>query len=521
MASLWSKYFASCKSRLSAIARSCFLGRQRARAKVKELKQRIAEQCEAARQSQARIEQLEAENRRLQECVREAEAKQAQATQAQPVNLPIGEVPPGQQFGAGMMTLCVNLARAIGLRPTTVALGVFFAWLNLAPAVPTYQTIRGWMQRIGLDRMQNVKKTDGGVWLTDHSNQIGKEKVLTIMRVRHWQPGVPLRLEDMDILTLAPGEAYKREDVAKEYQATAARCGVPRAVETDGAVELREPVETLGKRKEKPLTLRDPKHFLANQLEALLKQDGQWEAFTKQLGGTRSALQQTELAHFIPPSFKTKARFMNLAPTLHWATTVLWHLGHPESQSRQNVTPERMREKLGWLEEFAPNIAQWQECQAVISTTLTLLNTEGIFQGVTDRLQERVAELARGDMSRELLARMMKFLDEHEAKLKPGERMPLSTEIVESAFGKFKQLERQHARGGFTGLLLTFPVLLRETTPEEVRESVARVKVADVKQWEKQHLPRTLAARRQLMFREANPKASKAKTSATPMTSTD
>ena len=66
--------------------------------------------------------------------------------------------------------------------------------------------------------------TQDGVWLADRSNQIGKEKVLAIMRVRNWKPGVPLRLEDMDIMALTPGESWKGEDVAKVYKATAKRC---------------------------------------------------------------------------------------------------------------------------------------------------------------------------------------------------------------------------------------------------------------------------------------------------------
>jgi hypothetical protein len=373
------------------------------------------------------------------------------------------------------------------------------------------------MQRLGLDRMRNAANEDGGVWLTDHSNQIGKEKVLAIMRVRAWQPGAALRLEDLDILMAKPGESWKREDVADAYQATAKRCGVPRAVEMDGAVELREPVATLGNPRQRPLPLRDPKHFLGNRLEALLKKDPHWEAFTKQLGPTRSAVQQTELAHFVPPGFKAKARFMNLQPTLHWASTTLWHLTHPDSQSRRGIAPERMREKLGWLEAFAPHIEQWQECQAVISETLTFLNTEGIFRGVADRLRERVSGLARGAMAKELVDRTVKFLDEHTTNLKDGERLPMSTEIVESAFGKYKQLEKQQSKGGFTHLLLTFPVLLRATTPEEVTASFARVRVTDVKQWVKENMPQTLTAKRQLVFREANPKTKrKNENSATP-----
>lgn len=370
--------------------------------------------------------------------------------------------------------------------------------------------------------MQEVKNIEGGVWLTDHSNQIGKDKVLGILRVRDWKPGRALRLQDMDMLALKPGESWKREDVAKVYQGTAERCGTPRAVLTDGAVELRDPVETLGKPGEKPpWTLRDPKHFLANQLEALLQQDPRWEAFTKQLGGMRSALQQTEMAHFVPPGFKTKARFMNLEPTLRWASIMLWQLTHPKSRSRQNITPERLQEKLGWLAEYAPNVARWQECQAVISATLTFLNAEGIFPGVTERFRALVANLARGDLSKELATRTANFLDAQEKKLTAGTRMPISTEIIESAFGKFKQLEKQHSKGGFTGLLLAFPVLLRPTTPEEMRACFARVKVADVTRWTKENLRQTLTAKRQLVFREANPKKKKTPPhSATPTAST-
>ena len=53
-----------------------------------------------------------------------------------------------------------------------------------------------------------------------------------------------------------------------------------------------------------------------NKLAEWLKKDADYEAFARQIGPARSALQQTELAHFTPPPFKTKARFMNLQPTI-------------------------------------------------------------------------------------------------------------------------------------------------------------------------------------------------------------
>lgn len=125
MATLWPTYFSTCKSRLSAIARICFLGRERAWETIREQKETIVELTRRMRQSEARVERVEAENCRLREIVREAEVERARVVSPSAI-LPLGEAPPGQQYGVGMMTLCVNLARKIGLRPTVEALGVFF-----------------------------------------------------------------------------------------------------------------------------------------------------------------------------------------------------------------------------------------------------------------------------------------------------------------------------------------------------------------------------------------------------------
>lgn len=364
--------------------------------------------------------------------------------------------------------------------------------------------------------MQNAKKLSGGVWLADHTIQTGKEKVLAVMRVPEAQLPCrsPLRHQDVEVLTLVPGEEWKRDDVRKVFVETLERCGTPRAIESDGAVELQESAENLGKLPEKPLVLRDPKHFLANRLEALLTRDSQYQAFIKQLGGARSALQQTELAHFIPRAFKVKARFMNLAPTLTWASTLLWHLDHPESESRKGVTESRMMEKLGWLRDFAPSIRQWQVCQDVVSTALKFINQQGIFRGAAKQFKKLVVGMEHNPMSQQLVQRMVEFLRGYEHKLRSDERLPMSTEILESSFSLYKHLEKQHSKSGFTSLLLAYPLLLRATTPEEVTASFARVKVADVKKWVAKYLGRTLASKRQLVFREARVAT---KNSATPV----
>ena len=48
-----------------------------------------------------------------------------------------------------------------------------------------------------------------------------------------------------------------------------------------------------------------------------------------------------------------------------------------------------------------------------------------------------------------MLASLLKFVRQSESKLAEGQRLPMSTEILEASFGLFKQLECQHSKGGF------------------------------------------------------------------------
>lgn len=281
---------------------------------------------------------------------------------------------------------------------------------------------------------------------------------------------------------------------------------MPDNVATDGAVELWESVSVLENAGKTPRIFRDPQHFLANKFEALLKKDPDYEGFARRVGQARAMLQQTELAYFTPPSFKTKARFMNLKPTIAWAAAALWHLNHPDSATCQKVSRDRLEGKLGWLREYESGIARWQACHNVISTTLALLNRRGLFHGVVQAYEEEVKGLATCDGSRQLVRDMTTLLREYESQLAEKERVPISTEILESSFALYKQLEQQHSKTGFTSLLLAFPTLLKATTADEVTACFAQVKVADVKAWSRQHLAQTVTKQRQRMYREATPR---------------
>ena len=182
---------------------------------------------------------------------------------------------------------------------------------------------------------------------------------------------------------------------------------------------------------------------------------------------------------------------------------VLWHLSHPNSVARHDITTARMNEKLGWLREFRRDIQRCLAGQAVISTALTFINTQALFHGAADALAKELLPLRTCELSGLVADRLIHFVRSAEMKLSPGERLPLSTEILESSFGLYKQLEGQHSKGGFTSLLASFGALLKPATAESIRHDLSRIPVKAMRTWVKTNLKTTLASKRNAAYIES------------------
>lgn len=471
------------------------------REEKKQFQQTVRNKDRFIREQARRNRQLRMENRQLRE---------------QPVRFPHDPPLPNHQYGAIMIALCLKLVLKVGLRATPEVLKVVFETLNMSVAsIPDWTTVRSWTLRAGVAAIERpIEPAEDWIWMADHSSQTGQEKVLSIIGVRACHlppPGEPLRREHMRVLQVAVDTRSKREDVAEVYQAVSQLCGKPPlALIVDGAVELREGADPLKIERESMLVLRDFKHYAANTIEKIVGNDERFGQFLKESGRTRCSIQQTELAHFTPPGPRPKSRFMNLAPMLTWAAMVLWHLSHHRSESRREIPVARMNEKLGWMREYRDDVQSWNACQNVVSAALTFINEHGVFAGSARWLcayvRVRQRDVDRRDpinaASRRVLARLVRFVRDAEQQIPEGLRLPMSTEILESSFGRFKQLERQHSKGGYTGLVAAYGILFEQITPESIRRDFARVKTRDAQAWVARTLGRTLASKRQTAYRE-------------------
>ena len=470
---------------------------RRLREEMEELNAQLDRRAQQGQQQQQEINDLRRQVAELQK--ERDEARQS-------VNLPEDRPLGTHGYGARMISLAVNAARSVGLRGAARVLRLFFDWLGVEQDTPTRTAIRNWLQRLGIAELQQpLEPNEHLVVMVDHSNQIGTEKVLVVLGVNASalpEPGESLKHENVRVLEVKPGSQWKTDDMEQEYEAIADRYGTPRAVLVDGATELRDGAKCLKNRRSDTIVLRDFKHYAANVMKSLLGNDRRFQEVGGKIGKTRSAIQQTELAHLTPRSPKQKARFMNLAATIRWMTMIAWLLKNPDATAREGISAERMQDKLGWVEQYTDDIAVWQECQDVVSASLTFINEQYLFRGAADALRSVIGDSLEYDKSKELAKRLVDFVHDAEQQLRAGERLPMSTEILESTFGLYKQLERQHSKSGFTSLLACLPALLKPTTPEGVSDAFQRVSAKDVKAWVKKHFGSTVTSRRQAAYAE-------------------
>jgi hypothetical protein len=391
--------------------------------------------------------------------------------------------------------------------------------------VPHWTTVRMWLLRLAYHKLHRPKEQAlDWVWIIDHSNQIGTEKCLLILAVRASQllpPGkaYPLHLDQMEPIELEPVTVSDQEVVYRQLEANVAKTGVPRAIIDDHGGDLAGGVELFRRAHPETIEIYDISHKAACLLKARLERDEQWKSFAAQAGQTKCKIQQTEWAFLVPPSQRLKARYMNLRPLMIWGFQTLAIVDHPGPEVLRHGTKERLQEKLGWLRQFRAALQDWSELEQVIGVGVDFVRTQGLYPGAARGLRKRLAQLSLGPIGAALGKDLSKFVASQAKLVRPDERLPACSEVIETCFGKFKTLEREQANGGFTGLLLGLAGCVAERTEGVVHEALQKVKTREVIAWIKTKLGPTVGSKRRLAYRSveaSKPKRNESKSETKP-----
>ena len=418
----------------------------------------------------------------------------------------LGERPACQQFSFLVIGLFLEfvIQAAVSLRGTSAVLAVVQRFLPQIERMPSANGGQMWLLRIGLYEVMRAKeKADDWVWLVDHTVQIGSMKCLLVVgcRLEVWQAEPhPLEHGDLQVLALEPVVTSTGAVVEQQLDELAEQVGVPRQLLSDHGSDLKCGIEAFCQKHPETACNYDIAHQIALVLKRELAGDARWSRYLQALGQAKLRLLQTPLAYLVPPSPKSKARYMNLAELVAWGQKALTYLDAPQAVGGVPVLAQDREEKLGWLREYRTALGEWQAVMGVVSQTLTYVRHAGYHAKAKKELAKQLQEVPHTAMSRRVAAALVAFVADQSAHARPGERLIGSTECLESLIGKGKRLEGQQSKSGFTKMLLGMAAAVVKPTKEYLNAAFAAVKVRDVLEWCKSKLGESLQSQRRQAF---------------------
>jgi hypothetical protein len=288
--------------------------------------------------------------------------------------------------------------------------------------------------------------------------------------------------------------------IFEQLEASAKLTGIPRQIVADQGSDLKAGIEAFCQTHPTTSSIYDITHKTACVLKHELAGDTSWHAFTRFAAQSKRQVQQSALACLAPPNQRAKARYMNIDVLVRWGQQLLDVMDHPERLCDLQIDRAMVEVKLGWIRDFRTNLAEWQEWLEVIDVTETLVRRQGVYRGVHRELKTRLAPVTRRVRSRAVGAHLVAVLAKESLKAKANECLLGSSEVIESVFGKFKHMERDQARAGFTGLVLSLAAMVSTTTAEVVQQALRTGTTQNVLSWCKQTLGASVQAKRRKAF---------------------
>ena len=124
--------------------------------------------------------------------------------------------------------------------------------------------------------------------------------------------------------------------------------------------------------------------------------DEHWKRFASLAAQAKFAIQQTPVACLVPPSQRSKSRFMNLGELVRWGRQTLALLDDPLRLERLPESADRVREKLGWLAEFRESLAEWSAYHDLIEGALDFVRCRGLYVGAGSDLAAALPAASEG-----------------------------------------------------------------------------------------------------------------------------
>lgn len=362
--------------------------------------------------------------------------------------------------------------------------------------VPSYKSVSRWLTRVGLFKLNSPKEqADDWALIVDNSIQVGTDKCLVILGTRLSRLKLKaLTFADMEVLYIGIHNNPTKDIVCQALEKAQEKVGKVEMVCADDGPDLRIGI-ILFCEKHGAGRVYDTIHKIGTYLKRILEKNPRWETFTKAVAQAKKKMQQTQAAHLMPPNQRTKSRFLNIDVLTKWSVDALHILTGPETNDKK-----LLQQYCGWLLDYKELIDYLEQLDVINKQVRQHIREYGLSSRTGEHV-EALLETALKSSSFNYLAceyagKLIDFFQDH-SKIVPKNRVWIgSSEIIESLFGKFKALEQNQHKGGFTSLVLGMAACIGSLDPSIVKRALLEIKTKDVEDWTEAKIGKTFLSKR-------------------------
>lgn len=380
-------------------------------------------------------------------------------------------------------------------------------------AFSRHTTVRQWIHRNGCRQLtQPVEQAKDWVVLADLTVDIGIMKCLAMIGIKmdvvESQNNMILSHSDVKVLGLYPTEKSNGDFFEKALLEVKDKVGNICAIVIDEGSDVKKGARLYQEKHPEIKVLHDIKHKLSLVMKRNLEKDPNWSSYTTSLAQTRKLVYQTELAALKPPVQRSKARFMDIAPFVDWPIRIL------EAKCNGNldsILEDRYQQYFGWIEQYVGCINVWSFMVKIVEMICHEIRTHGLSEAVYEYLITFFLEASLDDKIQLFAAEALEKVLEEVNKLDPGQTLISSTEVLESLFGKYKEVNG--GKHGITSNVLGLGTLVGgQRTDEDIKNTMEDCSVKQACHWIKKKVGISVSGlRRKLLPREKRTKFNKNK----------
>ena len=187
---------------------------------------------------------------------------------------------------------------------------------------------------------------------------------------------------------------------------------------------------------------------------------------------------------------------MNVDKLVHWGHNTLSYLDYEKSKDAKEFEKSTLHQKLGWIYGFREKLKDWKILVDIVETAGNYINFVGLFKNIHEDLEDELSHFTTNESFGHICKELVLFVKEQEENIADDGRYLGSSEIIESIIGKYKGLQRDQVKGGFTGMLLALAASVSDFSMDTVQKAIGTVSTKNVWQWVKDKVGKSVYSKR-------------------------